>query len=72
MIHEEENVKIDFSWFLFIGHCKLGFTEKEVFRMTLKKFNQLYNHYKIYHDLDMKQITFEELEEAQAKDDEWF
>lgn len=39
--------------------------------MTLKKFNQLYNHYKIYHDLDMKQITFEQLEEAQAKDDEW-
>lgn len=39
--------------------------------MTLKKFNKLYEHYKFYHDLDMKNITFHHLEELQAEDDEW-
>lgn len=39
--------------------------------MTFWKFNKLYEHYKFYHDLDMKNITFEELAKKQAQDDEW-
>ena len=39
--------------------------------MTLSKFNKLYDQYKKYHDLDIKNITFEQLEKAQAEDDEW-
>ena len=39
--------------------------------MTLSKFNKLYDYYKIYHDLDIKNITFADLEKEQAKDDEW-
>ena len=39
--------------------------------MTLSKFNKLYDHFKWYHDLDMRNITFRELEKEQAKDDEW-
>jgi hypothetical protein len=39
--------------------------------MTLKKFNQLWNYYKFYRDLDIKKITFEDIEKKQAEDDEW-
>jgi hypothetical protein len=47
------------------------FSEKEVFRMTLKKFNALYGWYRKYHDIDMKHITFDDLDKAQENDDEW-
>lgn len=40
--------------------------------MTLRKFNKLYDYFKIYHDLDIKNITYKKLEEMQEKDDEWF
>lgn len=39
--------------------------------MTIRKFNKLYEYYKFYHDLDMKKITYQQLEEEQQKDDEW-
>ena len=39
--------------------------------MTLSKFNKLYDYYKLYHDVDMRKITFADLEKEQAKDDEW-
>ena len=63
MIHEDEEFIIDFSWLLFIGHCLLGFSEKEVGRMTLKKLLSLYEHYKNNYDFKLKQITYAELEE---------
>lgn len=47
------------------------FSEKEVFRMTLKKFMCLYEQYKLYYDMDKKNVTYEELDKKQAKDDEW-
>lgn len=39
--------------------------------MTLKKFNSLYNYYKFYYDLEIKNITFEMLEKEMKKDQEW-
>lgn len=71
MIHEEEqNKPIDFSWFSFIGHNKLNYSEKEIFRMTWKRFFKEYEFYKFYHDLE-KVTTYEEYEKKQEKDDEW-
>jgi len=55
---------------LFIGHNKLGYSEKEVFRMTIKKFNRQWELYKFYHDLE-KKTTYEEVAKEQQKDDEW-
>jgi len=49
----------------------LHFTEKEVFRMTLRKFNKLWEWYKVYHDLE-KSNSYREIEKKQEKDDEWF
>lgn len=39
--------------------------------MTLRKFNKLYEHYKIYYDLEINKITYQQLEKQIAKDDEW-
>lgn len=45
---------MDFARLLFIGRKKLGFTEREVGRMTLGKFVRLYQAYK--NDFDMELI----------------
>ena len=37
----------------------------------LKTAKELYEIYKFYHDLDMKNITFQHLEELQMEDEEW-
>ena len=49
----------------------MNFTEKEIFKMTLRKFYELYDYYKIYYDMRVNHVTFKQLEEKQAKDDEW-
>lgn len=62
---------IDFSWLLFIGHCLLGFSEKEVGRMTLRKLLSLYKHYKNNYDFQLKKVTYAQLDEAIAHEGEW-
>ena len=41
----------------------MGFSEKEVGRMTLKKLLSLSKHYKNNYDFKLKKITYTELEE---------
>ena len=41
----------------------MGFTEKEVGRMTLKKLLKLYKHYKNHYDFTLSRKTYRELEE---------
>ena len=71
-----EDSKIDFSWFYFIGRNKLGLTFKEIGRLTLRKFNQLYQIYKDTFDLEMmlknKKITYGELRRKSLEAEEWF
>ena len=49
---------------MYVGHCLLGFTEKEVGRMTLRTFNKFYKCYKDNFDLEMRlklsNTTYEE------------
>nr|DAN73814.1 MAG TPA: hypothetical protein [Caudoviricetes sp.] len=40
--------------------------------MTLKKFNQLYNHYKTYYDFERSNKTFKEIETEAMASEEWF
>lgn len=67
---------IDFSWFYFIGRNKLGFTYKEVGRLTLRTFNRLYQCYKNDFDLEMllnkSSTTYAEYEKKQIENEEWF
>jgi hypothetical protein len=71
VIHEEFDNEIDFSWLLYIGHCLLGFTEKEVGRMTLNKLLKLYKHYKNNYDFKLSGRTYRELEDMVAHDGEF-
>jgi hypothetical protein len=54
---------------------KLGFTAKEVGRLTLSLFNKLYQQYKNTFDLEMRltkaNMTYEELYKKSQKDEEW-
>lgn len=58
-----------------MGHTLLHYSEKEVGRMTLRKFMKLYGHYKNTFDLEMnmraKGITYAKLAELQIEDEEW-
>jgi hypothetical protein len=63
VIHEDRDNEIDFSWLLYIGHCLLGFTEKEVGRMTLNKLLKLYKHYKNNYDFKLSGKTYRELQD---------
>ncbi len=49
----------------------LGFTEKEVGHMTIRKWSLLYNHFKIYHNFCTKQGLFKEEKETSQNTDEW-
>ena len=62
--------RLDFSWLLFVGVKMLGFTEKAVGRMTLKKWNLLFEHFKKYHNFKTKGGLFKEEKEV-IQDDEW-
>ena len=63
MIQEEQPTEIDFSWLYFIGHCLLGYTDKEVGRMTFKRLMQMYKHYKNNYDFKVSGRTYAEVED---------
>ena len=64
--------RCDFSWILFVGTKLLGFTEREVGHMTLKKWSLLYKHFRVYHNFCTRQQLFkEEFEDAASSSDEW-
>ena len=49
----------------------LGFMEKEVGHMTLKKWSRLYKHFRAYHNFCTQQQPFKD-ENSHLKDnDEW-
>jgi hypothetical protein len=58
-----------------VGKKLLGFSEKEVGRMTIRKFMRLYDHYKNNFDLELalkrRGITYAQLNELQIQDEEW-
>lgn len=60
---------VDFSWILFVGVKFLGFSEREVGHMTIKKWLQLYEHYRKYHNFKAKNYLFKE--EKSKPDEEW-
>ena len=39
--------------------------------MTLRKFEQLYSHYKTYYDIEVSKKTYRELESRVIEDEEW-
>lgn len=62
--------RFDFSWLLFVGVNILGFNEREIGHMTIKKWNLLFNHFKKYHNFKIKGGLFKEEKELH-QNDEW-
>ena len=56
---EESSRQLDFAWLVFMG-LQMGYTEKEVSRMYLGKWLELYTHFKWFHNFKMKRCIFEE------------
>ena len=65
---------IDFLWCLFVGHTLLGFSEKEVGRMTYKKWKRLFDYFKKFHNFKVKKELFDiDIEnEVLEQSYEWF
>lgn len=40
--------------------------------MTLKKWSQLYNHYKSFYDFKLAKVSYKDLEQENRKSEEWF
>lgn len=53
----------------------MGFSEKEIGRMTARKFMRLYQHYKNNFDVQLvmrsKGLTYAKLEQMQMEEEEW-
>lgn len=53
----------------------MGFSEKEIGRMTPRKFAKLYQHYKNNFDVQLvmrqKGLTYVKLEQMQMEEEEW-
>lgn len=62
---------MDFEWIEFVGHTLLGYTVKEVGRMTYSKWYKQFKFYQNYHDIKVKGVSYQELREQQARTDEW-
>ena len=56
---EGEESRIDFAWLTFIG-MQMGYTEKEISRMYFGKWNDMFVHFKWYHNFRAKRCIFEE------------
>lgn len=76
MPDEVEDEPIDFELFKFIGRKKLVLTNKETMRLTLRKFNHLYQLYKDDFDLELilkaRGITYAKLKDQINSESEWF
>lgn len=68
---------INFAWYYFIGRTRLGLSsDKEVGRLTLRRFRALYQAYKDTFDIETqlraKGSTYARLEAQALQEEEWF
>lgn len=68
---------INFSWYRFMGRTRLGLSsDKEVGRLTLRRFRGLYQAYKDTFDIETRLrasgTTYARLEAKAESDEEWF
>lgn len=68
---------INFAWYYFIGRTRLGLSsDKEVGRLTLRRFRALFKAYKDTFDIETylrtRGSTYAKLEAQSMSDEEWF
>ena len=78
MIHEDDEIEdepLNFSWIYYIGSSKLNLRIKEVGRLTIRQFLDLYKVYKDTFDLELylklARKTYAKLEAEREKSEEW-
>ncbi len=62
-----EEIRIDVSWLIYVGCCLLGFDEKKVWRMTIKRINTFYEYYQNDYDFKLCRTPYKELRERRKK-----
>lgn len=68
---------INFAWYYFMGRTRLGLSsDKEVGRLTLRRFRGLYQAYKDTFDIETQLrtsgSTYASIEAKAESDEEWF
>lgn len=68
---------INFAWYYFMSRTRLGLSsDKEVGRLTLRRFRDLYQAYKDTFDIETQLrtsgSTYAKLEAKAESDEEWF
>ena len=68
---------INFSWYYFMGRTRLGLSsDKEVGRLTLRRFRGLYQAYKDTFDVETRLrasgSTYAGIDAKAESDEEWF
>lgn len=68
---------INFAWYYLIGRTRLGLSsDREVGRLTLRRFRALYQAYKDTFDIETQLrasgSTYAKLEAQSMSDEEWF
>lgn len=68
---------INFAWYYFMGRTRLGLSsDKEVGRLTLRRFRSLYQAYKDTFDIETQLrasgTTYAKLEAQERQEEEWF
>ena len=63
---------IDFDFVYFIGHVVLGYTDREVGRMTMRRLTKMYQFYKDMHDFEAAGGNYRRAEIAAARQGLWF
>ena len=73
---DDDDPRIDFTFFYFIGATKLGLSYRETGRITITLFNKLYTHYKAVFDTELMLrhtgTTYAEAEKKANAAEEWF
>lgn len=68
---------VNFAWYYFMGRTRLGLSsDKEVGRLTLRRFRDLYRAYRDTFDIETQLrasgSTYAGLEARAESDEEWF
>ena len=71
MISEDDS-EIDFDFVYFVVHVVLGYTDREVGRMTLRRLMKMYQFYKDMHDFEAGGGNYRKAEIAAARQGLWF
>ena len=62
---------IDFSWILYVGRSLLGYSDREVGRLTFTKWKEQYDHYKNEYDFRLAKVSYSKAHEITQQEEEW-